>query len=271
MNRSEYLMALFNTLDGIPPQDRIDAITEYQEYFRIETEKGRFQGAIEFQGLSNDFKASDLVTDDFLLKLSSGNVRLDNITVSNNMKLASSSGDFTVNGLKAANLILQSSSGYKKISNADIKEKFNINSTSGNTVMKNIKCQQPGIDSTSGDINIDGLKLDRISIKTMSGNVYVRDLEGDAQIEALSGNVNVSVKDAQHKIYIMASSGDIELKMPTITGFTLDGRTITGKIKCDFNLDNKVTNDNILKGSYLGEDIQLNLKTTSGNINVKKR
>ena len=41
MNRSEYLMALYDALDGIPTQERTDAVSEYQEYFKSEAEKGR--------------------------------------------------------------------------------------------------------------------------------------------------------------------------------------------------------------------------------------
>jgi len=229
-----------------------------------------FKGTIEFEGTSNDLKTSNLAVDSLSLRISSGNVSLDNITLDNDMKLTSSSGDFTVNGLKAANLIIQSSSGNKKLSDVDVKENFNINNTSGSTLLKNVKCHELGIDSTSGDINIDGLKLDRISIETKSGNVKVRDLEGDAQIEASSGNINVSVKEANDEIYIKASSGDVELKMPANTGFTLDGRTDTGNIRCDFDLGNKVTDNNTLKGSYMNGDILLNIKTSSGDINIKK-
>lgn len=48
MNRSEYLMALYDALDDIPAQERTDAISEYQEYFRSEAEKGRTEEEICF-------------------------------------------------------------------------------------------------------------------------------------------------------------------------------------------------------------------------------
>jgi len=231
---------------------------------------GSFQGAIEFQGSSSNFKAEDLVINDLSLKISSGNVRLDNITANKNMKLASGSGEIIVNGLKATSLIIQSSSGNKKLSDVDIKENFDINSGSGKTILNDVRCRKLGIDSISGDITIDGLKLDRISVETKSGSVDVRDLEGNAQIESSSGKVSVSVKEAEDEIYIKSSSGDVELIMPSNTGFTLDGRTGSGKIKCDFDLGNKVSDDNTLKGSYLNGDIKLNLKTSSGGIKIKK-
>ena len=229
-----------------------------------------FQGVIEFKGSASNFKASGLVLDDFSLKLSSGNVHLDNMTANKNMKLASGSGDIIVNGLKANSLNIQSSSGNKKLSDVEIKENFNINSGSGKTILSDVSCHKLGIDSISGEIDIEGLKLDRISIKTVSGNVNVRNLEGDAQIESSSGKVSVSVKEAEDEIYIKASSGDVELRMPSNTGFTLDGRTSSGNIRCDFDLDNKVSDDKTLKGSYLKGDIKLNLKTSSGKIYVKK-
>ncbi|HHU91175.1 MAG TPA: DUF4097 family beta strand repeat protein [Clostridiaceae bacterium] len=230
-----------------------------------------FKGAVEFEGTSGDLKASDLDIGNFLLKVSSGNVRLDNITVENNMKLTSGSGDFMVKELKATKLILQSTAGNKEFRDVYIKENFNINSTSGDTVLNSIKCHELGIDSTSGNINIDKLQLDRISIETKSGDVNVRDLEGNAQIDASSGNINVSVKEADEEIYIKAISGDIELRMPADKSFTLDSRTSSGNINCDFKLEDKVSDDNTLKGIYLNGDILLNIKTSSGNIDIERQ
>ncbi len=46
MNRSEYLMALYDALNDIPVQERTDIVSEYQEYFRSETEKGRTEEEI---------------------------------------------------------------------------------------------------------------------------------------------------------------------------------------------------------------------------------
>ena len=46
MNRSEYLMALYDALDGIPTQERTDAVSEYREYFISEIEKGRTEDEI---------------------------------------------------------------------------------------------------------------------------------------------------------------------------------------------------------------------------------
>jgi len=40
MTRSEYLMALYDALNDIPAQERTDIISEYQEYFKSEMEKG---------------------------------------------------------------------------------------------------------------------------------------------------------------------------------------------------------------------------------------
>lgn len=46
MSRSEYLMALYDALDEIPNQERTDAVSEYQEYFINEIEKGRTEEEI---------------------------------------------------------------------------------------------------------------------------------------------------------------------------------------------------------------------------------
>jgi DUF4097 and DUF4098 domain-containing protein YvlB len=41
MNRKDYLMTLYDALEGLPAQVRADTISEYKEYFRTEAENGR--------------------------------------------------------------------------------------------------------------------------------------------------------------------------------------------------------------------------------------
>ena len=63
-----------------------------------------FQGDIKYEGKSGNFNSSDLDIDNFIFKLSSGNVHLDNITLKNDLDFTSTSGVLTVKGLKARNL-----------------------------------------------------------------------------------------------------------------------------------------------------------------------
>jgi lia operon protein LiaG len=230
-----------------------------------------FQGTVEFEGKSGDFKASNLDVNDFSLRLSSGNIRLDDITLKNNMRLTSSSGDLTINELRAQELIIQSTSGNKKLNDIVIKDNFNINSTSGDTTLNDIRCHELGIDSTSGRVSVEKLQLERISVESKSGDINISDLEGDIQVEVVSGKIKVSVKEAKDEIYLKSSSGEIELKLPANTGFTLDSRVASGNIKCDFDLDNEESRDKELRGSYRNGNTAVNLRTTSGNIDIEKR
>ena len=59
--------------------------------------------------------------------------------------------------------------------------------------------------------------------------------------------------------------------MPADKSFTLDSRTSSGNINCDFKLEDKVSDDNTLKGIYLNGDILLNIKTSSGNIDIERQ
>lgn len=46
MNQKDYLMALYDALEGLPAQLRADTISEYKDYFRTEAEKGRAENDI---------------------------------------------------------------------------------------------------------------------------------------------------------------------------------------------------------------------------------
>lgn len=230
-----------------------------------------FQGNIKYEGTSGDLNTSNLEINNFSIALSSGNVRLDKIAVKNDFAITSTTGDFFANRLEANKLSFESTSGNKEFIDITIKENFDINSTSGNTTLKDISCHKLGIVNTSGTVKISNIQLEIISVGSISGNVEINDLKGGAKIESSSGNIDISVAEAKGIIYLKALSGDVKLKMPKNTGFTLDSKAISGNIDCDFNLDDKASGKNKLRGSYGSGNVPVNINTSSGNIKIKKR
>ena len=136
-----------------------------------------------------------------------------------------------INVINANNAILKSTSGDIKIDECSIGY---ISTTSGKIDIGQIN--EANLESTSGDIKVENIK-EKCNIKTTSGKIKVNDstINQNSGITSVSGDITIVNKD---DIYY-------------------DTETVSGDLKIEKNNNRK-------------SDIELKLKTTSGNINIKE-
>ncbi len=148
---------------------------------------------------------------------------------------------------------------------------------------------------TSGDIFTSDLKvLDALTLKTTSGDIEVGSLRasGKASFDVTSGDVNIGTANLSGELQINITSGDVELghivgkkmKIKTISGDVefenisteeIDIETTSGDVEGCF------TGGMIYQASTTSGDIRVpdsekngafcRIKTTSGDINIRKR
>ena len=122
----------------------------------------------------------------------------------------------------------------------------------------------------SGDINIGDTKLDLLIIGSRSGTINVEDLDGGTQIETTSGYTKLSFSNANDNIYVKSLSGNVDIILPDNLGFTLNSKTTSGDIDCEFSLTNMKTGKHSLSGVYGNGEVDISISVTSGDINIKE-
>lgn len=230
----------------------------------------KYDGNIEYVSSSGNLEISDATLDNLTIKLTSGDINIQDIDLKNKFDLSSTSGNSNISKLNANSMSYQSTSGDRNFRNITIKEDIDINSTSGRTQLYDITCNQLSIDSTSGDINIGDTKLDLLIIGSRSGTINVEDLDGGTQIETTSGYTKLSFSNAQENIYVKSLSGNVDIILPDNLGFTLNSKTTSGDIDCEFSLTNMKTGKHSLSGVYGNGEVDISISVTSGDINIKE-
>ena len=164
------------------------------------------------------------------LKTSSGNVDLKNVNTKKS-NIEMQTTSGDINVINANNAILKSTSGDIKIDECSIGY---ISTTSGKIDIGQIN--EANLESTSGDIKVENIK-EKCNIKATSGKIKVNDstINQNSGITSVSGDITIVNKD---DIYY-------------------DTETVSGDVKIEKNNNRK-------------SDIELKLKTTSGNINIKE-
>jgi hypothetical protein len=270
--------------------DQIKVIIEkYDEEVEIKTQytplKSRsfWERVFGFDGQSSGYVDYHLsVPEKIKLDVSStsGEVRISNI--SGKVEASSTSGDVWMKRIRG-DLNLETTSGDVEISmiegNAvvsgtssdlkmfDVKGNVDINSTSGNTSAEGV-VGSIQINNTSGDLflkEIDG----NIEATTASGDMIIDQIEGGSHLESSSGDIEVKTKIfPQYEYSVETSSGYIHFLLPQDSNAEVKLQTSSGSLDCKLPLTVSGVSRNLLKGELGKGGPQINLITTSGDIEL---
>lgn len=129
------------------------------------------------------------------------------------------------------------------------------------------------------DIHISDHKGE-IEVKTLIGNINLKNVTGPVVVHSVSGNINVvfsELSDAAPSS-ISSVSGNIDITMPPETGADLKLSTISGDMYTNFDIATKGKGKHLsqiggrdINGTLNGGGVKLKLKTISGDIFLRKK
>ncbi len=143
--------------------------------------------------------------------------------------------------------------------------------------------------ATNGDISIEQVHGE-IEVSNISGHVTLTDVAGSVVAHALSGDVNVTLKeiDPGKSMSFSSMSGNIDVSFPEDLQANVSMSTINGEIYSGFDIKIDPTRDRVkeddsekeggfmhrigggVKGSINGGGPEIQFKTFSGNIYIRK-
>jgi DUF4097 and DUF4098 domain-containing protein YvlB len=201
-------------------------------------------------------------------KTVSGDVTLEDI--GGKADAESTSGDVSVmgaaNGAKAetvsGNVVVVDvkNGAYGKTASGDVKAK----NVTGNT---DLNC-------VSGDVTAENINGD-VEGDTVSGSVKLMDISGADVVKGktMSGStIYLGEINSNGRYTLSAHGGTVEMTIPSGSAFDLAASTFSGSIKSEFEVkvSGKMSTKKI-SGSVNGGGADVNLKTFSGNIYLKKK
>lgn len=176
------------------------------------------------------------------------------------------SGDLTIKGDNTDKIEIQRD-GLAKIKQDD--ETLYIKTLSGDVSISLPHNTEISIAGISGNVcitDIEGI----IRIESVSGDVIGKNLSGSMFGEFVSGDINLDYAKVQ-KIKIRSRSGDVVLQLGKKQEAYLDIESDTGSISCDFELKNEIKSDNKLKGILNKATAEIEIKSKSGDVTIKER
>ncbi|UCC12417.1 MAG: DUF4097 family beta strand repeat protein [candidate division WOR-3 bacterium] len=125
------------------------------------------------------------------------------------------------------------------------------------------------VKGVSGNIaveDIDGSLL----VKSVSGDIHTQNLKGDFQGAFVSGEVRLDYENLKN-IEISAKAANITLSMSKKTEASILIETLDGDIKCDFALKDEEKTDHTLKGTLNKATSTISIRNEHGDVHLVKR
>ncbi len=217
---------------------------------------------------SGDIDFNEVYASQISAATSSGNIEFDK--AEGNRSFSSSSGNIKLQG---GNGDTEVSSTSGNITISENTGELNATASSGNiTVEAAIGAKE--VETTSGVIKLSECS-GFVKASSSSGDIIISDLGSAGIFESTSGNINVSFTDElaenREDIEAVASSGEVELKLPTGLNFDFVARTSSGDIDTSFDDSLSFKKDGDYASGTVGvnPNFQLELATSSGNITVE--
>ena len=175
-----------------------------------------------------------------------------------NLIVETVSGEITLNNfnLELKKIEIQSVSGDIELDSSFITKESKFKTVSGEITINKVNSDEIVLDTTSGDIEINNISSSDSNITTVSGEISLNYVSNMVKIKTTSGDVEINDLMINKDSKISTVSGEIGININRESNCIIKTDTLSGSVH--------IRNNNYQNGDY-----ELDLKTTSGNIEIK--
>ena len=123
-------------------------------------------------------------------------------------------------------------------------------------------------ETSGGSIHADEIKGELVT-STSGGSIRLKNLSCSVEAETSGGGIDAEISDATKSIRLRNSGGNIELELPANKGYDLDLNA--DKINIELKNFSGSTDDNSIEGKIYGGGPKVDVRASSGRINVSFR
>lgn len=146
-----------------------------------------------------------------------------------------------------------------------------IEANLGDIRIQDLKLAELDIDADLGNVNIKNIETDELDINCAMGNVICNDIEGNANVSADLGNIELYYDFFDYDLNAESNLGSITITLPKDANFNLDANANLGKINTDFPVTTNESSNTKLKGTTGNGGKDVKLTVDLGSIKIKSK
>lgn len=152
----------------------------------------------------------------------------------------------------------------------DFSTDMKVTTVSGNLGIEKFNIEDFYFKSISGHIKADSLSTRSLKLQTTSGKVNLSDVEGDIDINTVSGGVTAGLKSFNDNLKVKTISGEVNLSLPDDSEFGFKLGSVSGRIVNEFSSKITFADGSKLEGSVGKDSFNIDVNTVSGSIKIIK-
>ena len=213
------------------PEDKIPEITCENGVLTVDTNESNSFSIFDFSFISDDRNPYITITtpstevgNKLDVRSSTGDIKVAGLGFDGNIK--TSTGDITVDYISSENIETETSTGEFKLSNSIVNRKLTSDTSTGDITLNQNTINYFGAEGSTSDIKVLGSEIDKIDIKTSTGEVelelkgsdsyYSFDLHtstGDIRLgnQEFEKNYKKDFTDDKNYVNVKTSTGDIDI------------------------------------------------------------
>lgn len=154
----------------------------------------------------------------------------------------------------------------------EIGGKLNITTTNGDVELEDGSVTEATVRTTNGEVTLEGVS-NNLDVETVNGEVKIGDArDGRLRIETANGDIEYEGSLAPGGANAVTTlAGDVRIRLPDDSGFSLNANTISGDLETSFDLQNRQEDGRNLRGTVGGGQATLEIETTNGDVHVERQ
>jgi DUF4097 and DUF4098 domain-containing protein YvlB len=176
------------------------------------------------------------------------------------------SGDLSIQGNGDCDGIVIEKDGFAKVREED--ETLGIKALSGDIKITTPRVIDLSLKGISGDITLDNLQ-GNTTLESVSGDITGTGLAGSLKGDIVSGDVDLAYTSLE-VMHIRSRSGDIVIWLDDAIEAIIDIRNDKGTISCEFELLDEKRTRNTLTGTIKNPRGHIQIQNRSGTVSIRK-
>ena len=164
------------------------------------------------------------------------------------------SSGITVNNIDAARFSAESMSGRISLSNIT-SERLEAGTMSGRLELSGISADEINLSSVSGRVGLSQAQAHRLDVDTISGRHEISGAFERANLESVSGRVELTSTVLPTDLRVSTVSGRVELTVPNEGGISVQHSSASGRFSSEIPV-------------VFDSDVRFNISTVSGRISI---
>ncbi|WP_404461156.1 DUF4097 family beta strand repeat-containing protein [Sutcliffiella horikoshii] len=181
----------------------------------------------------------------------------------------STSSDIQMSGLRVDSLKTELTSGDILVEGVTITDSYSIDLTSGDVRIENTEAKDITIEGTSGDITFKEV-IANVQVDTTSGDIKVWGVQGNIDVETTSGDIEIENERVTGNLEVEVTSGDVRVQFdekPTSLAVDFKGRSGNGTVNLD-GMQYVEKSERSIEGQIGDGEYLLKVRTTSGDFRL---